>query len=49
MSDESFGIGTVECEHCKTKQGVRAAINPTGGVKPDTQTVSSIKCKKDFE
>jgi len=48
MADGSFAIKTVECGFCKTKQGVKVAINPTGEVSPGTQTIRCIKCKKQF-
>ena len=48
MADGSFAIETVECGYCKTKQGVKVAINPTGGVGPGTQKIRCIKCKKQF-
>jgi len=48
MAGESFAIEKVEYGYCKTKQGIKVAVNPTGGVGPGTQKIHCIKCEKEF-
>lgn len=38
----------VVCTHCKAKQVVRVAIAAGGGYGLDPQTITCIKCKRDF-
>jgi DNA-directed RNA polymerase subunit RPC12/RpoP len=45
---ESYAVH-VECTYCKTQQIVKAESNLGGGIGVGAQTVSCIKCKKNFE
>ena len=47
--DQPFVPMTVQCEHCKENQSVSIAFRLGGYVGPGPQTITCIKCKRDFD